>query len=65
MKSSSFSCSFGHYSIMKIAELKGYSRILILEDDIAFLNDVDEINHILDTAQSEVPNYDVCLFSHF
>lgn len=65
MKASSFSCSFGHYSIMKIAELKGYSKILVLEDDISFLNDIDEIDHVLSTAVSEAPNYDVCLFSHF
>ena len=65
MRPSSFSCSFGHYTIMKIAELKGYSRILILEDDIAFLKDIGKIESILDAAVVEVPDYDVCLFSHF
>ena len=65
IRPSSFSCSLGHYTIMKIAELKGYSRILILEDDIAFLKDVGKIESILDAAAAEVPDYDVCLFSHF
>lgn len=65
MQPSSFSCSFGHYTIMKIAELKQYRRILILEDDIVFLKDVDMIDRILETSLNEIPNYDVCMFSHF
>ena len=65
MRESSFSCSFGHYSIMKIAELKNYNRILILEDDIVFHKDIDTISYVFDSVLTENPDYDMCLFSHF
>ena len=62
---STFSCSFGHYSILKIIELKNYSNVLILEDDVTFLKDIDQIQKILDQTLIDIPNYDLCLFSHF
>lgn len=65
MRDSSFSCSFGHYSIMKIAELKKYERVLVMEDDIVFLKDVDAIERQFEAALNEIPDYDLCMFSHF
>lgn len=38
-----FNCAYGHYKIMSDALALGYKRILILEDDIAFLNNLDKI----------------------
>lgn len=45
---STMSCAWGHYSILKIAAIKGYKTTLILEDDIAFHKDIDVIENILE-----------------
>ena len=63
--SSVFSCAFGHYSIMKIAELNNYNKILIMEDDFSFLKNLDKISEILEEAEKTIKDYDLCLFSHF
>lgn len=62
---SAFSCAFGHYSILKITELKNYSKILILEDDVSFLKDLTLLENILEKSLVDIPDYDFCLFSHF
>lgn len=42
-----------HYSIYQEALGLGYERIFIVEDDVAFLKDVDRIKDILDHAPSD------------
>ena len=59
---SMFSCTFGHYCIWKICELRGYRRTLILEDDVVFLNDVDRIEKILENTPKD---YDLMMYTHF
>ena len=41
------SLAMGHYHVMKEALALGYERILVIEDDIAFLKDKDEIFNML------------------
>lgn len=65
INTSAFSCAFGHYSIMKIAEFKKQNRILIMEDDFSFLKNLDKISEILEKSEKNISNYDICLFSHF
>ena len=40
--------AMGHYSVMKEAMSLGHLRILVIEDDIAFLKSLDKIAEILD-----------------
>ena len=47
-----------HYEIIKDAYEKGYERILILENDIRFHNDIDYINQMLEN----IPGTDVVMF---
>lgn len=57
-----FCASFGHYQISKIAELNNYKSILILEDDVTFLKNLNEIEFIL----SQTPeNSDLTLYSNW
>ena len=42
-----FNCQIEHYSIIKQAYLRGYENILILEDDIAFIKDIEYIQKII------------------
>ena len=50
--------SLKHYEILKDAYSSGYDRILILEDDIRFHNDIEYIDKML----SNMPDTDVVLF---
>ena len=50
--------AIGHYCVMKEALALGYKRILIVEDDIAFLKDLDKISEILEN----MPLTDVVMF---
>lgn len=40
-----FGCAISHYSIIKEAQLLGYNKILILEDDLCFLKDAAILEH--------------------
>ena len=50
--------AMGHYACIKEALGLEYKRILLLEDDIAFLKDLGEIERILE----ESPHYDIELY---
>ena len=50
--------AMGHYNIMAEAVSFGYNRILIIEDDIAFLKDINMIKNILD----KMPDKDIIIF---
>lgn len=50
------------YNIIKESMFMGYERILILEDDVAFLKNIDEIKDILDNIPSD---FGICLFDKF
>lgn len=50
-------CTMAHYEIMCECKAFGYERVLILEDDIRFLKNVDEIETIL----NNLPNKDIVL----
>lgn len=54
-------CTMGHYEIMMEAQALGYERILIVEDDARFLNDVSEIERYLEN----LPEYDICLLDFY
>lgn len=51
-------CTLAHYEIYKECLGLGYKRILVIEDDMVFLRDVDEIN----AALAEMPDTDIVLF---
>lgn len=55
----SLSCLLGHYSCIKTSLGLGDRRILILEDDVSFLNDVDSIETGIDAMPTDS---DVVLF---
>lgn len=44
---SALNLALGHYSIMKESLALGYKRILIMEDDVAFLKDLDTLERIM------------------
>ena len=54
-------CTLGHYEIWKEAQALGYKRILILEDDVRFLNDISKIQEILEN----MPDFDICSFDGY
>ena len=45
-----YDCTMAHYYCMKHAKLHGYNKIIILEDDVVFLKNKEDIIHILDNA---------------
>ena len=55
-------CWAGHYSCIKKSVLFGDERVLIIEDDSRFLNDVSRIKLILEKMPKD---YDIVLFDHF
>ena len=50
------------YRILALSEAMGYGRILIMEDDVAFLKDKKEI---VATLEMLPERYDICLFDKF
>lgn len=52
-----FNCAFEHYSIVKQAYLRGFNSILIIEDDIGFIDDLDRIEYIF----NNLPNNYICV----
>jgi len=54
-----FQCSFNHYQAWKIVQMSGWRRVLVLEDDIAFLKDLSRIQNLLTDIPSSA---DVVLF---
>lgn len=51
-----YNCTCEHYKVMKKSMIKGYNRILILEDDACFLKDINAIIKALDTMPE---NFDI------
>lgn len=54
-----FSCSYGHYRIVKTLLTLGYGNALIMEDDIVFLRDTDRLRTVVTSLP---PDADVALF---
>lgn len=54
-------CWAGHYSCIKRSVLFGDERILIIEDDSRFLNDISRIKLILENMPND---YDIVMFDH-
>jgi len=52
------SLAMGHYHVMKEALALGYKRILVIEDDIAFLKDLEKIADII----YSIPDGDIVMF---
>ena len=46
-------CSFEHYRVISRAKAKGYKRILVLEDDACFFNDVSALEKALDNMPED------------
>lgn len=60
-KISMLNLAIGHYSCMKESLGLGYERILIIEDDVAFLKNLDEIERILESSpHADIELYDKC-----
>ena len=54
-----FNCALEHYTIIKQAYLRGFNNILIMEDDIKFIDDIEKIEYMFNS----VPNdYDLVKF---
>ena len=56
-----FNCAYGHYKIISDSLLLGYDRILILEDDVAFLKDINLIQTYLDNIPKDA---DIVMFDY-
>ena len=57
-------CSLSHLQVLKLAKEKGYSNILILEDDFMFVVDKAELESNLEHFFSLQLPYDVCMLSY-
>ena len=55
-------CTMGHYSAVKTAYHLGLKTCLIMEDDIAFLKDIDEIRTIVNAIPED---FDVAMLDWF
>jgi GR25 family glycosyltransferase involved in LPS biosynthesis len=51
-----FNCAFEHYTIIKQSYLRGFDSILIIEDDITFIDDIKKIEEVFNSIPS---NYDL------
>ena len=51
-------CTMAHYEIMLECLVRGYERVMVIEDDVRFLKNIGEIATILDN----MPIHDVCMF---
>ena len=59
-------CTLSHYYILKEAQAKNYSRILVLEDDFLFIKSSDHIKDKLNKSISELPDFwDIFYFGAF
>lgn len=49
-----------YYNLLKKCELMGYKNVLILEDDIAFMKNLDDIKRVLEATPKDwdIVNYD-------
>lgn len=56
------SCALGHYNAIKIAYENNCKKVLIIEDDIAFLKNIEQIKETLDNVPDDA---DVVLFDKF
>ena len=54
-----FNCSMGHYRAIATAYHLGCDSVLVMEDDIRFLNDTAKIAEVVNTLPSD---YDIALF---
>lgn len=54
-----FNCTLEHYTIMKTSYLRGFDNILIMEDDVRF---IDNLELIEDTFNNLPNNYDIIKF---
>lgn len=57
-----FDCTIGHYYCMKLAQANNYNRILILENDCIFFDDINYIKGVLDQMNNLYENNQVDLF---
>jgi len=54
-----FDCFLNHYSIIKTAYNRGVNSILVMEDDINFIDDIDCIKYVFDHIPED---YDIIKF---
>ena len=55
-------CTLGHYRILKTAYELGYGHLLVMEDDIRFLNDTELLNEIVNDLPED---YDFAKFEWY
>ena len=57
--------AFGHYSIIKTCYDLGYENVLVMEDDIRFLKDINEIENQLNIFLENKDKCDCYYFDYF
>lgn len=57
-------CLKSHLGCLKLAKEKGYTNILILEDDFKFLVSKEEFETYISHLFSTFPTFDVCMFAY-
>jgi len=63
-KEGSIGCANSHLEVLKLAKLRGYKNVLILEDDFMFLVSKEDFEKELITFFSSNLDFDVCFLSY-
>lgn len=56
-------CCLSHAAVLKLAHDKGYSNVLILEDDCNFIDNPEKINTTMNSFFTEFKDYDALLLT--
>jgi len=59
LKPGQIGCFLSHLSVLKNAQMKGFERILVLEDDVSFIAPMKELSSYLDQLSEVDPDWDL------
>lgn len=59
LKPGQIGCFLSHLSVLKNAQMKGFERILVLEDDVSFIAPMKELSSYLDQLSEIDPDWDL------
>ena len=60
----SIGCSYSHLGVLKLARERGYTNVLIFEDDFQFIVSKSEFENGLSELFNWRPNFDVCMLGY-
>lgn len=59
LKPGQIGCFLSHLSVLKNAQMKGFERILVLEDDVSFIAPMKELSSYIDQLSETDPDWDL------